>query len=350
MLRKLGADGLLVTNFTNVTYLTGFTGDDSYLLVTGSDDVLISDGRYTTQIEEECPGLEVDIRRLGETILTAVTNLIRRAKISTLAVESGSMTIGQFEQLSKAVPPSTLVGSSALVEQLRMIKDRQEIAAIRLAADQARRGLEVVRASLTPEQTEKQVAADIEHALRHFGARGCSFPSIVAAGPRSALPHAVPTDATIAGSDFVLVDWGACEGLYRSDLTRILVTGKISPKLRKIYGVVLKAQMAAIRAIRPGVRCEQVDDVARRIISKAGYGKRFGHGLGHGIGLDIHERPRLTRANDTVLRPGMVVTVEPGIYLPGWGGVRIEDDILVTRDGYELLTDVGKELDECVVG
>jgi Xaa-Pro aminopeptidase len=193
------------------------------------------------------------------------------------------------------------------------------------------------------------VAAEIEYQARRFGAKALSFPAIVAVGPRAALPHATPTAAQLKSNDFVLIDWGANSGLYMSDLTRVIVTGKISPKLRKVYGVVLTAQLAAIDAIRPGVTCEEVDRVARKIISKAGFGRAFGHGLGHGTGLEIHEAPRLAAGQKTKLRPGMIVTVEPGIYLPGWGGVRIEDDILVTRTGHEVLSDVPKQLDDCVL-
>jgi len=260
------------------------------------------------------------------------------------------MTIAFHAALTKAVKNSQLAPVRDWVEELRMVKDREEIARTRVACDQARRAFEVVRATLTPEMTELQVAADLEYQARRFGAVGLSFPPIVAVGPRAALPHASPTTQKLGAADFTLIDWGVNEGLYVSDLTRILVTGKISTKLRKVYGVVLKAQLAAIKAIRPGVSCEAVDRVARGIISKAGYGKRFGHGLGHGTGLDIHEAPRLSQGQTTVLVPGMIVTVEPGIYLPGWGGVRIEDDILVTRNGHEVLTSVPKQLEECLVG
>ena len=237
-----------------------------------------------------------------------------------------------------------------------MVKDRDEIERTRVACHLARRAFEVVRATLTHEMTELQVSADLEYQARRFGGKCMSFPSIVAVGARSALPHASPTSQRLGAADFLLIDWGVNEGMYMSDLTRILVTGKISPKLRKVYGVVLKAQLAAINAIRPGVTGEAVDQVARTIIAKAGYGKQFGHGLGHGTGLEIHEAPRLGKGQTAssgpggVLKAGMIVTVEPGIYLPGWGGVRIEDDILVTRGGHEVLTSVPKELDQCLVG
>jgi Xaa-Pro aminopeptidase len=172
----------------------------------------------------------------------------------------------------------------------------------------------------------------------------------VAVGPRAALPHARPGDARIGSAEFVLIDWGATARLYKSDLTRVLVTARISPKLERVYGLVLTAQRRAIEAIRPGVTGREVDAVARGIIADAGFGKYFGHGLGHGVGLDIHEAPRLSVANDSPLKAGMVVTVEPGIYLPGWGGVRIEDDVLVSRAGHRVLTDCPKELEDAVVG
>jgi Xaa-Pro aminopeptidase len=186
------------------------------------------------------------------------------------------------------------------------------------------------------------VADNLEHQMRLFGAKGASFPSIIAVGPRAALPHARPTNKRIGEADFVLIDWGA-DCLYKSDLTRVLVTGKIPPKLERIYGVVLNAQLRGIEAIGPGVACQDVDTAARKVIEDAGFGKHFGHGLGHGIGLDIHEGPRLGQGQKQILQPGMVVTVEPGIYFPGWGGVRIEDDVLVTKTGHEVLTRVPKQ-------
>jgi Xaa-Pro aminopeptidase len=349
LIEKSGADGLLVTNFKNVTYLTGFTGDDSYLLVTGDGERLITDMRYTTQLADECPRLSLEVRMPGEIMSKFVAQVLERSKLNRLAIEGQSVSVSLERSLAKALPNMKLVVTDGLVERLRIVKDKDEIAATRLACGQARRAYDAVRAILTPTMTEADVAAELEYRARRFGAKSLSFQPIVAVGPRAALPHASPTSCRLSESDFVLVDWGANSGLYMSDLTRIIVTGRISPKLRKAYGVVLSAQLAAIDAIRPGVTCEQVDRVARRIITKAGWGKEFGHGLGHGTGLEIHEAPRLAKGQTTKLRPGMIVTVEPGVYFPGWGGVRIEDDVLVTRSGHEVLSDVPKQLDDCVL-
>jgi Xaa-Pro aminopeptidase len=339
---KAGADGMLVTNFVNVTYLTGFTGDDSFLLITPKQVLLLSDPRYTTQIGEECPGIETEIRTVKMNMLDLVSRAVGRCGVSNLAVEADSITVGLCDRIADRLKTVSLMPVSHFVERQRMVKDREEVAEIRRAIDQAERAFSVLRASLRPEQTEKEVADNLEHQMRLFGAKRASFESIVAVGPRAALPHARPTSQKIGDSDFVLVDWGA-DSLYKSDLTRVLVTGKIPPKLERIYGVVLKAQLRGIEAIRPGFSCEEVDTAARKVIEDAGFGRNYGHGLGHGIGLDIHEGPRLGQGQKIILQPGMVVTVEPGIYLPGWGGVRIEDDVLVTKTGHEVLTSLPKQ-------
>jgi Xaa-Pro aminopeptidase len=346
LLGKADVDTLLVTSCPNVTYLTGFTGDDSFLLVTRSGQILLSDARYTTQLEEECPGLDLRIRVPGETMLDGAVNLCKQAKISRLGIEGDSMTVGYHQRLASKASKVDLVTTTGLVEQLRMIKDKEEIAEIRQAVAIAEKAFAVVRAALRPEQTEKEIADALENQMRLFGGRGASFTPIVGVGDRSALPHYRPAQRRIGDGDFVLIDWGAIGRLYMSDLTRTLVTGKIPPKLQRIYGVVLKAQLQAIEAIRPGKTCEEIDTVARSVIAKAGFGKQFGHGLGHGLGLQIHEAPRFAERQSTKLEPGMVMTVEPGIYLPGFGGVRIEDDVLVTRTGCEVLTSVPKQWEE----
>lgn len=348
-LRKNKIDALLVTNFKNVSYLTGFTGDDSYLLVTLKHEVLISDMRFTIQIQEECPEIEVLIRGPGRTMHAGIKEMITKYNVTSLAFESTALTVAEYDSFSEHLRDCDLIAADSWVEQIRLIKDASEIERIRVACDQARRSFETVRAMLTLDMTELDVANNLEYQARRFGGRCLSFTPIVGVGERAALPHGHPTEKKIGEDAFTLIDWGVNEGQYVSDLTRILVTGKISPKLRKLYGIVLKAQVAAIDAIRPGIPCETVDKIARDIITKAGFGKNFGHGLGHGIGLDVHEAPRLSKSQKTPLAPGMVVTVEPGIYLPGWGGIRIEDDVLVTRKGHEVLSTVPKQLDECVV-
>lgn len=347
--RRAGAGALLVTSETNVTYLSGFTGDDSYLLLTSSDSIVISDSRYMTQLALECPDLVHHIRPTGNKLIDETAQVITSAKPGLLAVEADWLSHSAWEQLAGALPTTTLTAASGIVEQLRAIKDREEIAEIRLAARYAEKAFAVLRATLRPDQTEKQVADDLEHQLRLQGARSSSFAPIVAAGPRSALPHARPTEQRIDSGDFVLMDWGATAPLYKSDLTRVLIRARISPKLERVYGLVLNAQERAIAAIRPGILARDVDAVARGVIADGGFGKHFGHGLGHGVGLDIHEAPRMGPTSIEPLRAGMVVTVEPGIYLPGWGGVRIEDDILVTRTGHEVVTNCPKQMDDMLV-
>lgn len=349
LLRKAGADGILVTDFTNVTYLTGFTGDSSFLLLTSEDTIVLSDPRYTQQLGEECPDVKLVIRPTGTALIDTVTKVIKATKIRSLAIEGQSMTVAFCGELTERILNVQLASTTNLVEQLREIKDKEEVAEIREAVRIAERAFAVVRASLRPDRTEKEIAWELENQIRLFGGTECSFTPVVGVGPRGALPHATLSDHCVSESDFILIDWGAKGRLYLSDLTRVLVTGRISPKLERIYGVVLRAQQAGIDAIKPGVGMNEVDAAARKVIEDAGFGKRFGHGLGHGIGLEIHEAPTLAANQKRKLKASMVVTVEPGIYLPGWGGVRIEDDVLVTRTGHEVLSSVPKEFGDCVL-
>jgi Xaa-Pro aminopeptidase len=350
---KLIADqdsqALLVTNVNNVTYLTGFTGDDSYLLLNRNECRLISDPRYEQQIEEECPGLATFIREPSTLLSDATVGEIKKAKLASLLVEGETMTAGALEKLKSDLPAVAFGLSSGLVESLRMIKDKHEIETLRTAVKMAERVFTSIRAQLRGNQTEREVANEIERQIRDLGGSGCSFKPIVAVGPRAALPHCRPAANTIDSASFVLIDWGAVANLYRSDLTRVLITGKIQSKLAKVYDVVLAAQQTAIGALKPGVMVSEVDRIAREVIEKAGMGPNFNHGLGHGIGLDIHEAPRLGKNHDRPLQPGMVVTVEPGVYFPGWGGVRIEDDVLITRDGHEVLSSLPRTIEENLV-
>ncbi|MGY8769912.1 MAG: M24 family metallopeptidase [Pirellulales bacterium] len=349
LMKKDGVQALLVSNHLNVTYLTGFTGEDSYLLVTKDNEIVLSDSRFTTQLEYDCPELDVVIRNSGDTLIKAMQKMVASTKSTELAVEADSMTWSLSRAIDDGLKKVTVTPSSGLVGQLREIKDKEEIKDLKFAVYLAEKAFSVIRASMHGAQTEKEIAANIEHEIRRFGGTGCSFDPIVAVGYRAALPHATPTDQKIEADDFVLIDWGAEGRGYMSDLTRVLVTGKPSAKLRKVYNTVLKAQMASIETIKEGATMAQVDFAARNIIAKAGYDKYFGHSIGHGLGSEVHENPFMSRTSDRPLKAGMVVTVEPGIYLPGWGGVRIEDDILVTKKGFEVLTNVPKEFDETIL-
>jgi Xaa-Pro aminopeptidase len=341
---KVGA--YLVSNPTNVRYLTGFTGEDSVLLLSRDRAILVSDGRFTTQLTQECPDLDVMIRDVGATLIDGIVSGVASLPIHSVGFETAAVSVAEFEALRSKLGTTEMVGVSGRIEALRVIKDDQEVAAIREAIGFAEDAFAMLRKGLRSGVTEKDVADALEGHLRHAGATAASFPPIVAVGARSALPHARPTqEARIGDADFVLIDWGATGRPYKSDLTRVLVTGKVTSKFEKIYRTVLEAQERAIAAIRPGVMARDVDAEARSVIVEAGFGPFFSHGLGHGLGMDIHEEPRLRKGSETVLQPGMVVTVEPGVYLPDWGGVRIEDDVLITDQGAEVLTHVPRSLD-----
>jgi Xaa-Pro aminopeptidase len=352
-LAERGANALLVLAEANVRYLTGFTGDSSALILTRDRTLLVSDGRYATQIQEECPGVEPHIRPLGQDLDDGLVEVIGKLGVASLGFESNVLSTARHAELTKRLPRVTLTPLPGRVEALRAVKDDEEIGLIREAVTIAERAFTMLRAGLRLQDSEKDAADDLEHYLRRCGASAASFPPIVAVGPRAALPHARPSSQTRMGDDdFVLVDWGASalSAPYKSDLTRVVVTGKVTPKFETVYRTVLSAQERAIASIRPGVLARDVDAEARSVIEEAGFGAFFQHGLGHGLGLDIHEAPRLRKESDVKLVSGMVVTVEPGIYLPGWGGVRIEDDVLVTPDGCEVLTHVPKSLDSVRVG
>lgn len=343
-LRTRRFDAVLVQAERNVTWLTGFTGDSTWLLITLDSELLISDFRYITQLAEECPGVATLIRTSSMKLSDAVSGQVRQLGIEKLGVEGHVITMELAEVLKTALPQTQIESFAWEIEALRAVKDREEIAEIREAVRLAERGFDYFRAVITPDKTERQLAAELEFALRQQGAQGLSFSAIVAVGDRAALPHYRPGNRLVSSSPWLLLDWGArTHSGYCSDLTRMLLTAKPDRKFEKVYRTVLEAQLAAIARIAPGVSCGDVDAAAREVIHAAGFGKYFDHGLGHGIGLEVHESPRLSRNVETILQAGMVVTVEPGIYLPEWGGVRIEDDVLVTRQGCEVLSSIPKD-------
>lgn len=345
-LREHKLPNLLVTSNHNVTYLTGFTGEDAFLFAEDGTVSILSDARYEEQLEQECPDLPVFIRSATTSMIEASAIWLDSREVSAVCVESQSMTLAQWEVLKNKAKNATLSSCSGIVERLRERKDPFEIESIERAISIAERAFVSVQAMMVDGMTEKAIADELEYSIRKLGGSCSAFKTIVGVGARAALPHGRPSSQRIEDAPFVLIDWGAKENLYLSDLTRVIVTGKTNSKFQKIYQTVLNAQEAAIRAIRPGAKMSDIDSVARTIIEQAGFGKHFTHSLGHSFGLQIHETIRLAKGQDRVLEPDMVVTVEPGIYLPGIAGVRIEDDVLVTKSGNRVLSSLPKQWEQ----
>jgi Xaa-Pro aminopeptidase len=345
---------MLITNPLNVRYLTNFTGGSGSLLIQSEEDTLLSDPRFTIQIDEECPGLAAVIRPRSESTSKTLSKLLGKTTAGKLGIEAESVTIAQQERLFQHLAHWQPIPTKNVVEELRYIKDKDELTLIRRAIDVAAHAFQWtrqwIREQLRSSVSEIDVRNMLEYKMRLLGAEEKSFPSIIGAGARAALPHGTPSPQTLSGQPLLLFDWGCVVNGYMSDLTRVLIFSPDNKKLRTVYETVLKSQTAAIAAIKPGKTCEEIDAVARGIITDAGFGKHFGHGLGHSIGLQVHENPRFAPGDKTVLKAGMVLTVEPGIYLKDWGGVRIEDDVLVTKSGCEVLSRaVPKAFDEMIV-
>jgi Xaa-Pro aminopeptidase len=329
-----GLDAMLVTDLVNVRYLSGFTGSNGALLVFADDrdPVLATDGRYRTQAAEQAPGLEVAIERA---VARHLVGRAAEAGVGKLGFESNVVTVDGFDtlagELNERNGSTELVRAAGTVEALREVKDAGELALLRLACEAADAALTdlVARGGLRPGRTEREVSRELEALMLDHGADAISFDTIVAAGPNSAIPHHRPTGAVLADGDFVKIDFGALVAGYHSDMTRTFVLGTAADWQLEIYQLVADAQRAGREALKPGAGLSEVDAAARRLIADAGYGDQFGHGLGHGVGLQIHEAPGIGATSVGTLLAGSVVTVEPGVYLPGRGGVRIEDTLVV---------------------
>jgi Xaa-Pro aminopeptidase len=344
-LRNLGLEALFVTHLANIRYLCGFTGSAGVLLLGQGRPVLFTDGRYTAQARQEVAGARVVISK-GSPLLAAA-QFAQTSKLPRIGIEVTHMTVASRAALRRALGGKVrLRDVGPIVEELRMIKDAGEIALIREAVKLGVRLLDTALRAIRPGVTEVEVAAELEYAARRAGAEAMSFETIVAAGPRSAMPHGVASAAPIPERGFVILDFGVILHAYCSDMTRTVHVGKISAADRKMYYAVREAQQEAVEAVRAGVACGQVDSAARNALRRAGLARYFTHSTGHGVGLEIHELPRLGRGQPDELRPGMVVTVEPGVYVPGRGGVRIEDMVLVTGGACDVLTPAPKDLIE----
>lgn len=340
-LEEHGVDALLITNGHSRRYMTGFTGTAGVAIISKNDAVFITDFRYTEQAAKEIK--EFRIVKHTKTLIEEVANQVTEMGINSLGFEKDDLTYSSFELYKQAIH-ADLVPLSGLVEKIRLIKTDEEISIIKSACRIADEAYEHIVTYIKPGMTELEVSNELEFFMRKRGATSSSFDTIVASGVRSALPHGVATDKVIEVGDFVTLDFGAVYNGYISDTTRTVAVGEPSEQLKEIYQVVLDAQLLALEKIKPGMTGKEADAIARDYIASKGYGEAFGHSLGHGIGLEVHEGPGLSFRSDVVLEPGMVITIEPGIYLPNIGGVRIEDDALVTENGLEKLTHSTKEL------
>jgi Xaa-Pro aminopeptidase len=334
-------DALLVSNLTNVAYLTGFTGSNGQVLVTGEGAHFFTDGRYAAR----AGGLvrEADVSIYDNKLTDLLPAALASASVGRLGVESTTMTVAERDELARALEEVELVAVANLVEDGRRSKEPEEIERVREAIRIGDEVFSVICQRLAPGMVEREVAFEIEVELRQRGAEAISFSPIVGSGPLSAHIHHTPGDRAFEKGDLVLMDFGCKFQGYCSDLTRTVVLGAATEEQRDLYDLVLRAQKAGIEAIGPDVNGVDADQAARAVIEGAGRGDTFGHGLGHGVGLDIHEAPRLRRLSKDVLRPGDILTVEPGSYTVDWGGVRIEDCVLVTDQGAEVLTSAPKE-------
>jgi Xaa-Pro aminopeptidase len=342
-------DALLVTHLVNVRWLTGFSGSNGLAVVGAGEGGLrlfLTDFRYLTQSAEQLDeGWE---RRITQEVLPAAAEAVGAPaadRALRVGFDDATLSVKDHATLAKRVAEGVeLVPAGGLVEELRLVKDAAELDKIRAATRLADAALTEVLSRGLAGRTERDVALDLEMTMRRAGAESVSFPPIVAAAEHSALPHAEPRDVEIPEGTLVTIDWGAMLDGYASDCTRTFATGELDPRDAEIYELVLRAQEESLAAVRPGAGGREVDAVARQIITAAGHGEHFGHGLGHGVGAEVHEGPRLSQRSEATLEPGQVVTVEPGVYVPGAVGVRIEDLVVVTDDGGEVLTGLPKHL------
>jgi Xaa-Pro aminopeptidase len=338
--RKL--DALLVSGPPNIRYLSGFTGDNAVLLVLPEKAILFTDPRFTIQASQEV-SCQVKIGK-GPLVLDVVAAL-RRLRLKRIGYEPARMTCDVFEALQVRLPMgASLEAVNGWVEQLRMVKSAEEIARIRRSVETNSQAFEQASSRVRPGMKEADLAAELEYRMRRLGAEKPSFDTIVAGGARSALPHAQPTSARLEKGQLIVVDMGALQDGYCSDMTRMLFLGVPGAKVKRTYRAVLEAQLAAIDAVRGGALTRNVDRAARQVLKGYGLDGAFVHSTGHGLGLEIHEPPRIGRRDKARLQAGMAITIEPGVYLEGFGGIRIEDTVVVTETGCEILTPTGKDL------
>lgn len=342
LLKEKSLDGILLYKPENRRYVSGFTGSTGYVLITETDAKFITDFRYIEQATVQCDGFEIIETGNKKTIVDVLNELT----LFKLGVEEDYMTYGQFIELTNKLMGTKLVPLEGAILKLRSVKTSDEIKNIKKAANIADRAFEHILKFIKPGLTELDIALELEFFMKKKGASKLSFEPIVASGKRSSLPHGIASDKIIETGDMITLDFGCVYNGYCSDMTRTIVLGRADDKQKEIYNIVLEAQKTSLKAVKPGITGAELDVIARNIINDNGYGQYFGHGLGHGVGLEVHELPRINACGNVPMEPGMVITIEPGIYIPNFGGVRIEDLVLVTDKGHEVLSKSTKDLIE----
>ncbi|MGB5932763.1 MAG: Xaa-Pro peptidase family protein [Anaerolineae bacterium] len=350
MLNEQGLDGILITQPQNSLYLSGFGPSvqpdeiEGALFITEDDSILMTDFRYLEQAEREARAFRLfKVERGDEGMVKALPGLLEGVGAKRVGFEAEHLTFARYQKWASALEGSEWVPTSGLVEEIRAIKDQDEIEAIRKAVALADETYAYLREYIRPGLTEREVAWEAEVYMRQGGAEKIAFDLIIAGGPNGALPHATTTERALREGEPVVIDIGARVESYHSDLTRTLYLGEPDAKFQEVYALVRRAQDSALEGIRGGMKGKEADGLARQVIEEAGYGEDFGHGLGHGVGLAVHEKPRATKRSEEELQPGMTLTVEPGVYITGWGGVRMEDMVVIREEGVEVLSRASKE-------
>lgn len=340
-LAEQNLDAILIAQPENRRYLSGFTGSAGVLLISADQAIIATDFRYYEQVAKQAP--EFQLAKIEDKFTSLLPELVEQVGAKRVGFESAYLTFAQHREWAEAAEGFELLPTKEMVEDLRAVKDESELDVSKRAVALSDEAVAHIRGFIEPGMTERDVAWELESYMRTHGAEKAAFDLIVAAGPNGAMPHATVSDRTIRAGEPIVMDLGAVVDGYHSDLTRTICLGQPDDKFREIYSLVLKAQLAAEEMIKAGMTGKEADAIARQPIEEAGYGEQFGHGLGHGVGLVIHEKPKLGKLSEDALKPGMVFTVEPGIYIPGWGGVRIEDIVVLREDGVEVLTQSSKE-------
>jgi Xaa-Pro aminopeptidase len=344
LLKKNKIDCLLVTEINHVRYLTGYSGSSGMVLLLPPKAYFFTDFRYKVQSQKEVKNCTIVIAE--QALTSELPKIPKLNKKIRIGLEAEFVTLFLLEKLKDLLPKAVFKSTEKLVESLSVTKDSDEIKKIKKAIKISEKAYYETLNLIRPGVKEKDIALELEYKMKSFGGESSAFDIIVASGQRSSMPHGIASEKKLRKGDFITIDFGCFFRGYASDITRTVVLGKASEKQKKIYNIVLDAQSAACKAVKPGLSCSRLDGVARDIIMKAGYGDNFGHGLGHGIGLIVHDDPKLNARSSETLKTNMVVTIEPGIYIPNWGGVRIEDDVLVTASGGQILSRLPKELVE----